>query len=90
MEVLIRQLIQEKINPQLALHHGGVQLVAIQGNTLSVRMTGACCGCPSALATLETVVLEGVRQEFPQIEKVEMIQEVSEELLDMARKILNP
>ncbi len=90
MEALIQELLREKINPQLALHHGGVELAGIQNGTLFVRMTGACCGCPSAVSTLETVVLEGVRREFPQIEGVEVVREVSEELLDMARKILNP
>jgi Fe-S cluster biogenesis protein NfuA len=52
-------------------HGGGVQLVAFDGKTATVRLGGACQGCPLNLVTLHGWVEGTIKQFFPEIENVE-------------------
>ena len=54
-----------------------------------MKLTGACAGCPSAQETLEEVVKDFVMGGVPEIRDVVLDTSVSEDLLDMARKILH-
>jgi Fe-S cluster biogenesis protein NfuA len=89
MKNKIEKILKEKINPILEEHYGGAELVEIKGKTVYVRMTGACGACPSSQITLETVIEEKIKEEIPEIERVSIYQGVSDELIDMAKKILN-
>ena len=53
-----------------------------------VKLTGACATCPSAQETLEDVVKDFVMGGVPEVKDVVLDTSVSEDLLDMARKIL--
>jgi len=44
------------------------------GSVLTVRLKGACGGCPFAAETLRTQVEAVIRKEIPEIEKVVRIQ----------------
>jgi Fe-S cluster biogenesis protein NfuA len=48
-----------------------VELVAIEGNTLKVRLGGACLGCPLSPSTLHGWVAGTVKQFFPDVEVTE-------------------
>lgn len=89
MEQTIRQIIAEDVRPYLIGHLGDIELVAVEGDTVYVHLTGACKGCPSAGQTLGTVVLENLQKQIPEIRKVVLEQPVSDELLHMARVMLN-
>ena len=54
-------------------HNGNVELVEIEGNTIRVRLGGACESCPLSTATLQGWVAGTVHQFFPEmiIEAVE-------------------
>ena len=52
----IQKILEENVNPVLAGHFGGAELVSYEDNVAKVKMTGACSGCPSAQMTLEAVV----------------------------------
>ena len=54
-----------------------------------MRLTGACRTCPSAQYTIEDVVKEILCNEIPEIKDVILDTSVSEDLIDMAKKILN-
>ena len=54
-----------------------------------MRLTGACASCPSAQQTIEDVVKSVVTGELDEVKDVILDTSVSEDLLDMARKILN-
>lgn len=89
MEEKIKKVLAEKVDPVLASHFGGVVLSAIEDGVVYVKLTGSCSTCPSAQYTIEDVVKEIVLQEVPEVHDVVLDTSVSEDLLDMARKILN-
>jgi len=70
-EEQIRALI-EKVSAYVEQFHGGtVDFVAFDGKALSVRLGGACLGCPLSPTTLHGWVAGTVHQFFPDIEVVE-------------------
>lgn len=89
MEEKISAVLREKVDPVLAAHYGGAILTGIEDGTVYVKLTGQCASCPSAGETLESVVKEILMAEIPEVKDVVLDQSVSEDLLDMARKILN-
>ena len=48
-------------------HNGRVELVSIEGNTIQVRLCGACESCPLSTATLQGWVAGTVHQFFPEM-----------------------
>lgn len=89
MEDKITTVLKEKVDPVLAAHYGGAVLTGIEDGIVFVKLTGQCASCPSAGETLESVVKEILTSEIPEIRDVVLDRSVSEDLLDMARKILN-
>lgn len=69
-------------------HFGDLELIRVEDGIVTIKLLGACRGCPSAKSTLEEIVLAGIQEELPSIREVVLYDETSEELLDMARKIL--
>lgn len=88
MEEAVRKVLKEQVDPVLSQHFGGAQLTKVEDGVAYVRLTGACAGCPSAQDTLEEVVKDFVCGGVPQIRDVVLDNSVSDELLDVARKIL--
>jgi len=89
MKEKIQKILDEKVNPVLAEHYGGANLVDFENGILKVRLTGACSTCPSAQYTIEDVVKQIVMANCEEVEDVVLDTSISEDLLDMARKILN-
>lgn len=88
MEEAIRTVLREHVDPVLAEHFGGSQLTKLEDGVAYVKLTGACAGCPSAQETLESVVKDFVMGGVPEVKDVVLDTSVSEDLLDVARKIL--
>lgn len=88
MEEQIRKVLEEKVDPVLSEHFGGASLTRVEDGVVYVKMTGACAGCPSAQETLESVIKDFVMGAVPEVKDVVLDTSVSEELLDMAKKIL--
>jgi Fe-S cluster biogenesis protein NfuA len=42
----------EQIRPYIQSHGGDVEYVAMQGNTVKLKLLGACSSCPGAVMTL--------------------------------------
>lgn len=67
----IEKVIDEKIRPRLAADGGGIDLVEIKDdNTVVVRLTGACGGCPFSQMTLKAGVEAALKMDFPEIKEV--------------------
>ena len=49
---------------------GDLELVALEGTVVRVRLKGACVGCPNSVLDLKTVVEKTVRRRFPQVTEV--------------------
>lgn len=61
----------ERISAYVEQFHGGsVEYVSLDGNRLTVRLGGACLGCPLLPSTLQGWVAGTVHQFFPEIEVV--------------------
>ena len=89
MKDKITKVLKDKVDPMLAAHYGGAVLTKYENGIAYVRLTGACASCPSAQQTIEDVVKSVVTGELDEVKDVILDTSVSEDLLDMARKILN-
>ena len=68
------QALVETLSSYIEYFHGGaVELVSFDGETLKVKMSGACLGCPLSAVTLHGWVEGTVRQFFPALKQVESI-----------------
>jgi len=63
-----------KIRPQIQADGGDIEFVAIEKQTLKVRLRGACAGCPMAAMTLKQGVEAVIKKEVPEIQKVEAVE----------------
>jgi Fe-S cluster biogenesis protein NfuA len=63
----------EKIQVALKADGGGVELVDIDDGVVSVRLTGACVGCPMASMTLKNGVERILKQEVPEVTEVKSV-----------------
>jgi Fe-S cluster biogenesis protein NfuA len=64
----------DTLDAYISHYHGGsVELVKYEGNRLVVRLGGACENCPLSMTTLNGWVAGTVRQFFPDIEKIELV-----------------
>lgn len=63
----------EEIRPVLALHGGDVEGIAFENGVLSLKMNGACDGCPLASVTLKQGIQEFMMMRIPEIKRVEAV-----------------
>lgn len=85
----IEQVLDEKVRPLLGAHGGNVQVDRLENKVLYVKMLGQCAGCPSADLTNETIVEAELVKALPElVEKVAVIQTVSDELWEQAKRLL--
>lgn len=60
----------DRIRPVLQADGGDVELVDVKEGVVSLRLTGACKGCPMATMTLLNGIERILREEVPEIEEV--------------------
>jgi len=60
----------EKIRPALQADGGDVELVDVNEGVVSLRLTGACGGCPMATMTLRQGIERVLREEVPEVKDV--------------------
>lgn len=62
----------EKIRPSLQADGGDVELVGVNedNGVVTVRLTGACGGCPMATMTLKQGIERTLKQEVPEVKQV--------------------
>jgi Fe/S biogenesis protein NfuA len=60
----VQQVITEQVNPAIAAHGGGAELVSVDGTIAYLRLYGGCQGCGLAQVTLkqgiERILLESI------------------------------
>lgn len=59
-----------QIRPSLQADGGDVELVDVNDGVVSVKLTGACDGCPMATMTLKMGIERLLTQEIPEIKEV--------------------
>lgn len=72
MEEKVKQAI-EKIRPALQSDGGDIELVGIEENVVKVRLKGACAGCPMSQMTIKGSVERIIKEEIPEVDKVEAV-----------------
>jgi len=60
----------DRVRPALQADGGDVELVEVKDGVVSVRLTGACSGCPMATMTLKTGIERIIREEVPEVKEV--------------------
>ncbi|NCO69494.1 MAG: NifU family protein [Acidobacteria bacterium] len=63
----------DEVRPALQMDGGDVEFVALEGQTVKVKLLGACGGCPMATMTLVGFVEERVKAKVPAIARVESV-----------------
>lgn len=70
VEERMRALV-DTLSAYIEYYHGGaVKMESFDGETLTIKMSGACLGCPLSPHTLHGWVEGTVRQFFPQLKQV--------------------
>ncbi len=60
----------EKVRPMLQRDGGDVELVDVADGIVTVRLQGACAGCPMSQMTLKSGIERFLKQEIPEIVEV--------------------
>jgi len=58
------------IRPALQADGGDVELLDVKEGVVSVRLTGACGGCPMSMMTLRNGIERILKQEVPEVKSV--------------------
>lgn len=74
---LLKPSVQERVEtaldtvrPMLEGHGGNVELVSVELPTVTVRLLGACDGCPASMVTLVEGVEKSIREACPEITEI--------------------
>ncbi|HWR61157.1 MAG TPA: NifU family protein [Clostridia bacterium] len=84
----VERVLEEEVRPYLKQHYGNVQLESVYDGVVRIKLTGQCKNCPSARLTVEDIIETALKRNLEDIKEVVLINEVSEELIEIARKIL--
>jgi len=60
----------EQIRPALLADGGDVQLVDVNDGVVTVRLRGACSGCPMAAMTLQHGIERVLKERVPEVKEV--------------------
>ncbi len=63
----------DRIRPMLQRDGGDVELVAVDGGVVSVRLKGACAGCPMSQMTIKNGVERLLKQAVPEVTEVRSV-----------------
>lgn len=66
----VMQVIEQQINPSIAMHGGSAELVAVEEPTAYVRLGGGCVGCGMATVTLSQGIEVAITEAVPEITNV--------------------
>lgn len=84
----VEQVVEEKIRPYIRSHRGDFRILDWDEDHMIIRYTGACSECPSAALGTRLYMERTLSEELGRAFHVEVAETVSDDLLDMARKIL--
>ncbi len=66
----ILSVLEEDVNPQIAMHGGWADLVAFEEGTAYVRMSGGCQGCGLAKVTLSQGIAVAIQDAVPEVREI--------------------
>ena len=69
MEEAVRRAL-EKIRPAVRLDGGDIEFVGVADGVVTIRLFGACDGCPMSPVTLKNGIERILREECPEVRQV--------------------
>ena len=66
----IKDILENEIKPMLAQDGGSIEFVSFKDGILSVKLRGACAGCPMSDMTLKMTVEKILKEKTPEIKEV--------------------
>ena len=66
----VLQVIEQQVNPAIAMHGGSAELVAVEGPVAYVRLGGGCVGCGMATVTLSQGIEVAITEAVPEVDRV--------------------
>jgi len=60
----------DQVRPSLMADGGGVQLIDVTEGVVTLRLTGACGGCPMSTMTLQNGIERVLKEQVPEIKEV--------------------
>ena len=85
----IESFIEKNIRPYLNSHGGDVEIVSFDNNILRVKLIGQCMTCPASADTFDESIKNVLLSEFKELKDVILVNDIPQDMLDMALKILN-
>jgi Fe-S cluster biogenesis protein NfuA len=69
----VKEKVEEILNlirPNLVADGGNVELVEVKEGVVSVKLTGACAGCPMSTMTLKNGIERALKERVPGVKEV--------------------
>ncbi len=67
------QAVLDNIRPSLRADGGDVELIDVKDGVVSVRLKGACAGCPMSTMTLKNGIERLLKQEISDVKEVKAV-----------------
>jgi Fe-S cluster biogenesis protein NfuA len=77
------EAIINEIRPMLQADGGDIELVDVEDGVVKVRLRGACAGCPGAQMTLKMAVERRLKEQVPEVKRVEPVADVTPQGTDV-------
>ena len=87
LAALTGELLAGPIGALADSHGGSIELVSIKGDAVTVRLSGACHGCPAAAGTLHDNLQRELRRRSGR--KVKVVSESNSAAMPLGRKLLS-
>ena len=70
MEEKVRKALYDQVRPAVQLDGGDLELISVEDGVVTVRMFGACEGCPLTPVTLRAGIERILKEAVPEIKEV--------------------
>jgi Fe-S cluster biogenesis protein NfuA len=60
----------DQVRPALLADGGDVQLIDVKDGVVTLKLTGACSGCPMATMTLKVGIERVLKEQVPEVKEV--------------------
>lgn len=73
IENKIKKLIDGEIKPMLAMDGGDVDFIGFEKGVVTVKLKGACQGCPYSSITVKSGIEETLKKQIKEVKNVETV-----------------
>jgi NFU1 iron-sulfur cluster scaffold homolog, mitochondrial len=87
LAAVVAELLAGPIGALAESHGGSIELASIQGDTVNVRLSGACHGCPAAASTLHDNLQRELRRRFGR--EINVVGESTSAAMPLGRRLLS-